>query len=1372
MQFTFPFSRKNKNKKSRAARTRSRRRPAFETLEDRCLLTSFPMGVPVGSDPPPPSVFYTGASVSAPFQKTITFTNNSPAVGGKTVYAFIEGENTRQAIAPYEGTSGFDPYDPNNHEYRGYLGFTDGSGNYFAGVAPQTSITFTVPLVFWDSGRIHFSTDGNQFTSFNSASPPGAPFNYLDTNTQAIFFGNIESATPTQLDFTPIYNSFDSNGMPVTTDWKSPVTSGLFKNGQQLLVTGAGLPAAGATVTVDSSHPNYVTLPVTASPTPQKAQQYTFTAKLGESISPTDRYIQKGFNLATTGGSTTQNGVVMWYHALVGVQPNNDAPDQLFESSFKGKFLDPTQNPGTGFQFLVGADVLAGAKNDSADYDLSFVDSINLPIALEATNTLIPDTTPTNQAPFGWVGSDQTVADFQTALQDFNSGKLTGSYFPDGKGWPSYLTTVDPGNLKLPAGQNLFLASPAVPPGTLKSGAVSDIHYFKMFDDMSVIDSPLYALTTGGDGPSTLIMGSQPEHTSTGNFLGLRTITDADKASLKDFILPNTEKGFKYIVTYVQNGDTKTAGIVKGPWMQNGELVGVELYGTAPTDQTVYTFAQSKQDYAAGKIAGLWYSWAKYYAEHVTSTEMPNVDGTITNGNILTLKQAAPKDTLVPGMAVTGTVQGQVPSGCVVLSISSDRKTIELSTTATGTSFNFAKPAFDALVGYDSQHPLDTPLVNNMSFDAAHQAFALAFSETVYTVMSAWGASVQKGDPNVWVPLMGNIVGGNLGTNFLPHVNTDVANTLTVLSKSALRGVPDYTSSLYSDPAQWYPDPALPAGGQTFNVFNLLPYVWFVHEKLGLTAYAFALDDDIGNVLGGGANHVDMSVGGLDGLPNSVFPNRDPYTNVSQWGVVSTVASDTQTRSSEIGGLTNTDAVHQIQPFDYNHNVAGVVINGPGVPTGTYVQFTNIAQNPTMTTLDLSNPLTTSATNPTFTFFGPLTFTGTVLGTGQAGDTIYLTSEDAYNTLLKLGPLQNIKVAGEGIDPTKTVTIKQVFKDAGHFVVQLSPTDALDGKLVSQKGAFYAYTFGTSVIPVIRDPGFEWRSVQGPGFNHGQQLTTITPDWTFTDSLTNPSTLFAGIAFDNTSTYTNMNPPAPQGLQVGFVQGDSSITQKLTLGAGKYNLTLSAAQRAGQQTSQSLDVMLDDTKVGTINPADTTYKLTTIPFTVETPGKHTITFKGTQAGDSTVLLDAIQASPVSAQALVNQSPGAPSIGAGSPTQVAQDPYALFVQKLYHNVLKRPPSAAGLKRWTSFLRSGGLRRAVAVALVTKPEYLEAHPDATSFVKGLYHDVLYRLPRPQRLATWLEFAQAHPDDWVALAVAIMNQPEAIMRLRELFQQANPS
>jgi hypothetical protein len=125
--------------------------------------------------------------------------------------------------------------------------------------------------------------------------------------------------------------------------------------------------------------------------------------------------------------------------------------------------------------------------------------------------------------------------------------------------------------------------------------------------------------------------------------------------------------------------------------------------------------------------------------------------------------------------------------------------------------------------------------------------------------------------------------------------------------------------------------------------------------------------------------------------------------------------------------------------------------------------------------------------------------------------------------------------------------------------------------------------------------------------------------------------------------------------------------------------------------------------------------------------------------------------------------------AGSHTLVAEDPYARFVKALYQNVLKRPPRAGGLMRWTNFLRSGGSRRAMAVALATMPEYLEAHPDAKSFVKGLYKAVMYRLPRPQGMATWLEFAQANPGDWVALAQGIMNKPEARKHLWELFHQA---
>src|SRR5262249_9004588 len=83
-------------------------------------------------------------------------------------------------------------------------------------------------------------------------------------------------------------------------------------------------------------------------------------------------------------------------------------------------------------------------------------------------------------APFGWVGSPQKLADFQQALTNFTktnpSGQNVngfGQYF-GGDGYPSYVV-IAPGHLKLPGGQNLFLASPVVP------GGLADIAYIKTF---------------------------------------------------------------------------------------------------------------------------------------------------------------------------------------------------------------------------------------------------------------------------------------------------------------------------------------------------------------------------------------------------------------------------------------------------------------------------------------------------------------------------------------------------------------------------------------------------------------------------------------------------------------------------------------------------------------------------------------------------------------------------------------------------------------------------------------------------------------------------------------------------------------------------
>lgn len=1221
--------------RSRSQLDSRRRRSAFtldgggrgRLLEDRCLLSlppspyTFPGPFVDSID----KVLYNG--VTGTYQKTITITNNSPT---QWIYAFLEAQDSRQAVSPYEGTGAFDPYDPSNHEYRGYIGYTDGTNDY-AGLPPETSITITVPLVFWDSGRVMFSTDGaDQFVTYggpDGGSPPGAPFNYLATNTQAMYFGTIDSGNLSQLNFTPIHNGFDPSdgGKPTTKNWESPVKSGILKDGQTYIVTGPGLPSGGSQVTIDSSHPTYVTLP-TAATGAQSAQEYTFTALPGQSISPTARYVQGGFTIAPLplGSPGTAEGLVMWYHALTSSAPNNDAPFQLTEISFRGTFYDPTINVGTGFQYLIGPDDIAGAKLDSADYDISFVDTINLPVAMEASNVSIPNTN--DRAAFGWVGSAQSIEDFQKAVGAFTStnqlgsnANSMGSYF-NGEGYPSYLA-VDPGNLKLPAGQNLFLASPAI-------GGAADIQYYKTFSDGSYIKEPLYALTSGGDGPISLTIGGDVNVPSQGRDLGLNTGPLASQYALKNIIAPNVAAHHSYRVTYNSGGTTIFAGnVVKMYYAADGTtIIGVELDQDVPTNpgEKVYSFTLPKKDYAASAIAGLWYSWADYYVTHAASTPMTGVLGTITKGNILTLNSAAPG--LVPGMTVKGT---GVPAGCVVLSVSTDKKTLELSTVVSGnpTSFDFLSPTMGAIVGYSDDPHGPTPPVD-LAFGSGEQEFAQAFAQTVYVVMSAWSASVPAGTANAWNPLLVNIIGGNLGNNYLEHANTDVMNTLTNMSKSALRGVPDFTNPLFSNPAQWYPDPALPAGNLTYNAYNLDPFVWLIHDKLGLTAYAFALDDDIGNVNAGGATHLDISVGGLAGLTN-----KDPYTNTSPWGVVSSNVTNTTAKSSLLTGLSNPQIVYQTAQYDYAHDTPGTLVNGPGVPMGTTVQFLQIPQDLSQSSIFLSNPLTSNSTGEAFAFFGPLTFTGTPASAAPY-DTIILDSLDAYNTLQKIGPLQNIQVTGEGLDPSNVVTIQSLTKDSAG-VITMKLNGSLNPKFISQPGGSYAYTFGSPKIDVVRDPGFEWVEVQGlvGEFNHGAQLTQNTVDWTFTDA-PNPNDplhpWYAGIAFDNTSTYTTNNPNAPQGLQVGFVQGDAQISQSVTLGKGTYDLSLSAAQSAINQSPHSLSVEIDGKVIGTINPSGTAYESSKIEFTVEA-GTYTLAFVGNQADGNAVLLDAIALNPESAE---------------------------------------------------------------------------------------------------------------------------------------------
>ena len=172
--------------------------------------------------------------------------------------------------------------------------------------------------------------------------------------------------------------------------------------------------------------------------------------------------------------------------------------------------------------------------------------------------------------------------------------------------------------------------------------------------------------------------------------------------------------------------------------------------------------------------------------------------------------------------------------------------------------------------------------------------------------------------------------------------------------------------------------------------------------------------------------------------------------------------------------------------------------------------------------------------------------------------------------------------------------------------------------LDSAGGDNTAFLDQVAVAPSIGDPGFEQPAVATGAFEYDP---TGSP-WVFTGS--------SGISGNN-SGFTSGNPPAPQGVQVAFLQGTGSFTQSVTgWAAGSYVLTFDAAQRGNFGVSQqNFEVLIDGRGVDTFTPSSTSYQgYSTVAFTV-TAGAHTITFQGLDSagGDNTALLDQAAVAP-------------------------------------------------------------------------------------------------------------------------------------------------
>jgi hypothetical protein len=1237
-------------------RTRRRRRGTAALgraidwlLEDRRMLAGLLMpSDTVGS--PEDVLHYYGPNLATQipvaYTKYITITNH----WDQTIYPFLEGKNDKIANTAatthpqYSATGNYNPYDPVNHEYRGYIGYTETVGGVttkYAGLQPHSQITVPVPIAFWDSGRINISTDDvNQFTTGlsgkYSGNAPGAPFFYHDFNTQAVYRCYIDAAHLDRLYFQKEFNSFAAAPPHAPTDanWAMPTD---LRNG--FTVTGPGnvLPSSNPfTITLVPGQ-NYVQLSGNASG-PQAVEYFTFQSPAGSTISPTDRYTSTGFELIASSGATTTTGAVMWYHALKAENPANDAAFQLTEATFRSDWYDKTKSP-TNFELFMGPGAGGYSENnfDLADYDVSYVDTAFLPVAMEARAVPIQGSSPVVAPPFGWVGSPATVGRFQNAFQSFvrNTDGVLGSYFGT-RGYPKY-NAFNPDNFKkLPAGQNIFLQSPfgTAAPGNWQATDGS-------------ITYKLNQLNSGGNLAPQLpgIPDANNSAAGTKN-LYLQTNTDERKQILKA-IQTALARGQTYSFFYNVSGPDVLVGNVTGMLSDAAtppNLIGVVLDQnlTPAALGKVYTPKLKSGDFAAVPIAQLFYTWANYYATHVASNPPASpVAGTV-NGSTITL--ANPQTGLVPGMKVTG--PGNVDYG-VILTRSPDNKTILLSQNPGAGPFTFAKPSVDSITGYASLKDLfpgSTPLLPQFTFDSSEQAYALEFAQTVYTIMSAWSVTVPSATPNAWVPLMVNVVGGNF---YAPMALGGAAGAyLTVLQKSSLRGIPDFTNPLYSDPSLWYPDPAVRhTPGQSFNVYNLMPYVWLMHAKLGVVAYTFSLDDDVGNVNATGANHVDISVGGLQTtLPgNKVIGllNTDQFTPPANYGVVSTSLTGgvPAQGSSLLGGgtkgtpanlLLDTNFIYKVQAYDQNSKAAGATVNGAGIRVGTSVE-TRLPGNPrTEDGLLLTRPM--GITSGPYTFFGTQVYVGFVVGE-QAPSTIALDPEDgaqyAYQSLLKMGPLTNVRVQGPGIPPDSIVTIQNVTVGAAGVTVTLSKP--LQTSLV--KPGSYAYSFGGPTFPTIRNPGFEFGLATDvtQRFLIGEQAAGAKSEWRFVPGSNGPTNTWqSGVQYGNgpASKFTNGNPVAPQGLQVGFIQGDSKVRQKINLAPGRYQIGFLAAQSAAFP-GQTLSVTIADSGGNvlhseTFTPDGTNYtERRTQAFTAPRSGLYTVILKGTVLSSATVLFDRI-----------------------------------------------------------------------------------------------------------------------------------------------------
>ncbi len=594
---------------------------------------------------------------------------------------------------------------------------------------------------------------------------------------------------------------------------------------------------------------------------------------------------------------TIKNGVVMWYRAEQAESPNDDTEDQLAEWTIRDH------------NYLVSPGVTAATRKQIPDnelvtlinYDVSNVDSLFLPVAMQVLDAwVLPQSTGLGENPnrntwkagsipdiYGWTGAIIDIATLQREIREFTrteNNVYLGQYF-GGRGWPFYNfpnVITDPNvPIKIPSGANIF------PQSSLKGSG-----------DRSSYDNDKYLLSSGGTGA-----------------IAVTIATEGDQSGLKANQVRLSQNEPKAKIDAIQVGNTATAN--PPPDKPNAIPAGATVTGAdsekrvvtlsgLKTDVSIegssVTFGRPKGDYAAEALIRLWYSWAEYFRKHWKDatpgapTTRTEVIGSMEERSA-TLNFSKPQPNLVEGMAVDGpgltdamTEVERHQGDAVILRMSSDKTSALLSQVANKASTNqpfFVRPPEKLLWTPTQQGDPGYPLLN-FSFSAKemmpndpknpqNSRNPFEFSRAVYLAMASMNQIGRPNNDNVF-KFMQDIVGANMGFIFDQKGKDSNAGQMVMaeirdIIKSILRGVSDFTRfpDILDDKGnhiQWYPHPAEKAGGQPFNVFNLDPFVWFVHVKLGFSGYGFSIDDDTADVGAGGAENLQISVGGPGGLKN------------------------------------------------------------------------------------------------------------------------------------------------------------------------------------------------------------------------------------------------------------------------------------------------------------------------------------------------------------------------------------------------------------------------------------------------------------------------------------------------------------------------